>query len=553
MDKATLPLHFKPEITPIRLESLLCLGNKTPSCRSFLIEALRWLDDPSKYGTFQPAPKRPRFSKVHFDAMKGYKYAPMYGLPKGFVDAFLHVEASKEESKPYRLRPIFAPDANSGIAREDLQRLHMALRPTIRERSVGNPELVVQFDMKSCYDQFPLGENVRPFMCLLGPDGAVYALSRLAMGLRPACEVAQAALWFLLDFDRDERVTVDSYIDNIRFVGPREPTTVAIRTFLERCEKAGVQLDRYPASRNDEHICALDERQGDFLGEHYDYAKGTRCLTQKTIAKLEIVRDAVDFTKEVTLSARQFSALMGLFFWTASVLSIKLAPFFHLLRAYRNSGADASNTSFDSVETTLNSTAKRELKEWLDIALANTPVPMVPPQGDPSLVLVADASAAGYGAFAQVRGSNEWKVMSGAWPDHLKEKAQSSVFAEPECVYLACLRFVRPDDKFVRVYTDHSPLVYASAAGYAKGFHPNELLLRLQKKFPGVVFEIIHIKGEHNPSDYVSRLGGEVGENYKLGEDEKKKLTMLEAVMWEGSVKDNVLRPSADNKPSFMN
>ena len=55
------------------------------------------------------------------------------------------------------------------------------------------------------------------------------------------------------------------------------------------------------------------------------------------------------------------------------------------------------------------------------------------------------------------------------------------------------------------------------------------------------------------PSDYVSRLGGEVGENYKLGEDEKKKLTMLEAVMWEGSVKDNVLRPSADNKPSFMN
>lgn len=355
------------------LKSLQCLENKTPECRAFLLEALRWLDDPTKYGSIQQSPKRPRFSQKHFKTMVGFKYAPLYGVPKGFVDAFLRVEASKNPEKPYRLRPIFAPDANSGIPHEHLQRLHMALRPSIRERGATQPQLVVQFDMESCYDQFSLGESVRPFMCLLGPDGVVHALSRLAMGLRPACEVAQATLWFLLDFERDPCVTVDSYIDNIRFVGPREETAAAIKTFLDRCDKAGVQLDRYPKSRSVDDIVKLDERKGDFLGEHYDYQASTRCLTNKTLKKIEIVRDAIDFSKSTTLTARQFSALMGLFFWSASVLSIKLAPFFHLLRAYRESGAEASHTSFDTVTTTLTCTAQSELKKWLDIALANFP------------------------------------------------------------------------------------------------------------------------------------------------------------------------------------
>ena len=75
------------------------------------------MDDPTKYGSIQQSPKRPRFSQKHFKTMVGFKYAPLYGVPKGFVDAFLRVEASKNPEKPYRLRPIFAPDANSGIPR----------------------------------------------------------------------------------------------------------------------------------------------------------------------------------------------------------------------------------------------------------------------------------------------------------------------------------------------------------------------------------------------------------------------------------------------------
>ena len=141
--------------------------------------------------------------------------------------------------------------------------------------------------------------------------------------------------------------------------------------------------------------------------------------------------------------------------------------------------------------------------------------------------------------------------MSGAWPTHYQERAQSSVFAEPEAIYLACLRFVRPEDRFVRIFTDHSPVVFANRAGYAKGFYPNELLRRLQERFKGVRFEILHVKGEHNPADHTSRLGGDVGERYEITEDERHKLSMLEAGAWEGLVTDNVPLSAYNRKP-FM-
>lgn len=176
---------------------------------------------------------------------------------------------------------------------------------------------------------------------------------------------------------------------------------------------------------------------------------------------------------------------------------------------------------------------------------------MVGPEGEPTLTIVSDASSHGYGAFAMTRASPEWKVFSGVWPTHLLSKVGSSVFAEPEAIYLACLRFVRPEDRFVRIYTDHMPLVYACKAGYAKGYYPNELMKRLDEKFPHVRFHIQYVKGVDNPADGPSRLGGVVGGDYEVSKEEQEKLdTLLEAGVW-GAVKDNVTIP-ADKSPSFM-
>jgi len=491
--------------------------------------------------------------------MLGYKYKPLYGMPEGFVDAFVRTEPSKNPDHKHglRLRPLFAPDANEyGATREKLQDLRMPTKGEVREQGSGNPELVIQFDMESYYDQFECQESVKRKMCFLGPDGKVYALERLPMGLRPACEVAQATTWFLLDFEMGPSVKLTTCIDNIRFIGKQNEVVAAVRIFLDRCRKVGAQLDKWPTSDSEKDIIAMGERSGDFLGEHYDYDRGKRKLTNRTLDKLTMIRDWLSKygQRPVAMSARQLSVVMGMVFWTAAVLDMPLCHYFHLLRDYRKAGALASLTlDYDSVAVELTPTARKELEAWLGKAQKNEEVDLVRSAfGQPSLNLIADASGIGYCAIATTN-FTDCQILSGAWDETQKTHAKSSVWAEPEAIYLACLRFVRPEDKFVRIFTDHSPVVYAKRAGYAKGFNPNLLIERLNSTFPNTMFEIVHVKGEMNPADRYSRLGEVAGNEKRLNEGEVKQMAMLAADERGQCPKDNVSRISAYNKrPSFM-
>ena len=556
--KSLLPLHLKKHVSPIDTKKLLCLSNKTPECRVFLENALAWLEDGSRYGATTLRPKKPRFSEKHFKEMLGYKYKPLYGVPEGFVDAFVRTEPSKnpEHIHKLRLRPLFAPDANeTGATREMLQPMKMRTKGEIREQGAERPELVIQFDMESYYDQFQCGESVKRKMCFCGPDGLVYALERLPMGLRPACEVAQATTWFLLDFEMGPSVKIATCIDNIRFLGKRNEVVDAVKIFLNRCRSVGAQLDRWPKSDEAQDIVEMGEREGDFLGETYNYDKSTRRLTTRSVDKLVMIRNWFESWKDrpVQVTARQMSVVMGMFFWTAAVLAIPLCNYFHLLRDYRRAGAEASNSNnYDAAKVTLTRTAVKEMTTWLETSIKNEETPMqTPSQGEPQLNLVVDASGVGYCAIATTN-FTDCQILSGSWQPNQMAKAQSSVWAEPECIYLACLRFVRPEDRFVRVFTDHSPVVYASRAGYAKGFNPNHLLERLKKTFPKTIFEIVHVKGELNPADRFSRLGEVTGEK-KLSREELEKMSMLGAEGKGQCPKDNVSSTPAYNKrPCFM-
>ena len=299
----------------------------------------------------------------------------------------------------------------------------------------------------------------------------------------------------------------------------------------------------------------MGERCGDFLGEFYDYDAGTRKLTTRTVEKARMIQTWLGARKEgkTSVTARQISVIMGLLFWTASVLALPLCKYFHLLRDYRKAGALASVAQeYDTVAIELTPTATSELNEWLRVAIANKETAMHPELfGKPSLSLIVDASGIGYCAIATTD-FTDCQILSGSWSGDQKHLAQSSVWAEPECIYLACLRYVRQEDRFVRVFTDHSPIVYANRAGYAKGFNPNHLLERLKRTFPNTLFEIVHVKGELNPADRYSRLGDMMGEK-ELNGEELKMVAMLAAEEWGQCLKDNVSSASAYNKrPTFM-
>jgi len=563
IDKKILPVHQKSHVTVMDMERVACLDNKTPACRKFFLYAGGWCTDPTRYDSITLIPKKPRISKEHFEVMKGYKYKPLYGLPEGFVDAFMRIEQSKnpEHVHGLRLRPLFAPDANEECAtREKLQKLQMTTRGEARVQGAKEGEeakqLIIQFDMLSYYDQFGLSEAVKRKLCFLGPDGIVYALERLPMGLRPACEVAQATTWMLLDFEMGPSVKLTTCIDNIRFIGKKDEVVRAVRVFLDRCRRVGAQLDKWPASDSEADIIAMGERRGDFLGEFYDYDAGTRKLTDRSVNKVKTIKEWLSEQHEpcLVLNARQFSVVMGMLFWTASVLDLPLCRYFHLLRDYRRAAAAAATTaSYDEVVVKLTPTAIRELKAWVEAAAENKAVPMTPiQQGAPNLNLVVDASGLGHCTISTTN-FTDCQVMSGVWATKEQPNAQSSVWAEPEAIFRGCLRFVRPSDRFVRIYTDHSPVVYAAAAGYAKGFAPNLLIERLKVYFPDTVFEIVHVKGVNNPADRYSRLGGEVGGDEKmLSQDEMDKIAMLAADKWEQRHYDNVSTSAYNKRPSFM-
>eukprot|EP00744_Colponema_vietnamica_P037963 GILI01070130.1.p2 GENE.GILI01070130.1~~GILI01070130.1.p2 ORF type:complete len:104 (-),score=4.18 GILI01070130.1:23-334(-) len=73
------------------------------------------------------------------------------------------------------------------------------------------------------------------------------------------------------------------------------------------------------------------------------------------------------------------------------------------------------------------------------------------------------------------------------------------------------------------MFTAHSPVVFASKAGYAKGFAPNELLRRLKETFPLTTFDILSVQCSRPPEP----LGGELdGKEDKLDEEEREQLAM---------------------------
>jgi hypothetical protein len=102
-------------------------------------------------------------------------------------------------------------------------------------------------------------------------------------------------------------------------------------------------------------------------------------------------------------------------------------------------------------------------------------------------------------------GDRNCRTHSQPWEN--SEIPPSSVAAEPEGVWRAVCRFVRPSDRSVAVLTDHQSLVAPAAKGYGKGWYYNLLLLRLRTTWPRITFRVSHVAGTHNPADEASRGG----------------------------------------------
>ena len=489
-----------------------------PECRNFAIEGLRWLDDMRKYAPAMEqglSPDRVRmtsFMTSQINRMKETnKVGPLTpGQALGGLNGFPRTENHKE---PPRERPIMEPDTNAYLGKDTLQPMRMSTKAEVRKAGMRG-QICIQFDFAAWYDQLPLGNEVRRLFAFFSNDGELLALNAPPMGLRQACEAAQGLTWLLLDFPHGD-VAVSSCIDNVRFVGGLADVHRAARTFLKRCQLIDAQLNEValydeegnPIDIDNIVLSKFEESAGPFLGEHYDYVEKTRKNTDKCLSKLRQT-----WTDRHAWSALGYASHMGVLFYTSNVAGIKPAKYYSALRYFRDVAriveADplAWKCSDISQLKPMPLSAYEELAAWTEAVMENAPVPMcdMEHEGPPDLTIITDASKWGWGAICVTAdGAVSW--CNQPWPSDQRDQYRSSVTAEPEGLWRAVCRFVRPSDKVVHLLTDHEPLVWAAPKGYAKGWPLNLFCRRIQDSYPGKLFMAFHVIGKGNPTDGISR------------------------------------------------
>ena len=154
-----------------------------------------------------------------------------------------------------------------------------------------------------------------------------YWLVLLPMGFRLAVACAQAAMWLFLNFLRTG-VDAATCIDNVCMSGEEKATLRAAHNFLIRVESCGFTLNGFEdinytgMSEEDQlkKLLSLVEVRPEFLGELYDLKEKTRCMTAKTLGKLDLVWRALG------------PLLIGLLVYATQVLNLPTHNYFNIFK-----------------------------------------------------------------------------------------------------------------------------------------------------------------------------------------------------------------------------
>jgi hypothetical protein len=359
---------------------------------------------------------------------------------------------------------------------------------------------MLQLDFKADYTQFQLHASVRDFFCHRLPAASGKPqLVRLCVGPTGQAHmvfVAVATTRHLLAFDHHS-AAIDDHIDNVLFVGSAAAVQADARQLAERCRATGVSINEDTTD-----LGRLVTPAGDWCGLHLDFQLKTVALTTKVIEKLRLswsLRDGWTW--------RGFAAHIGLLFYSMQVLDVPVAEFFNLLRFVSNTSRDmqaAGDTLWDQPATVWKSAAA-DLDRWTALAVKNTPRP-VPEKQQPTVLILVDASAHGYGYIALDTITGKTFMHGSAWSDdfaseHGRAKLQRSTFTEPWAI-LHMMRHLVPQldaDRCLRIGTDSVTAAAIHRRGYsARSFDLNNVGAAARKEFPQLQCEYVHVPGKSN-------------------------------------------------------
>ena len=352
-------------------------------------------------------------------------------------------------------------------------------------RAVFETPCAAQFDFSAWFDQIPLEEIVARFFGIRTRLGLLLLLC-VAMGFRPACQIAQALTRSISAVPFD--IFAASCVDNAAFMGPISVVVAAAREFISRAATVGAQLKDTTIS-----ICT----EYDFLGERYDHVMKTRRLTNKTATKAAYAASVL--RTHTTLRTKQIQAIFGLLLYAANTLRISIAKFHWAMRFLSLVCSEPQETPH-----TISADVRAEMLAWAETAAENSPVPVHTPDVEPGFVIYTDASATGWGAISVSKGGNVIQI-SRPWSEEELEQynVHSSVVAEPLAIRKAVAALVPTTAKSVKIPTDHLPFVFAHKNTFGRAWSYSAAVQFLNT-FPGTMFDVDFVEGSENPADVLS-------------------------------------------------
>jgi hypothetical protein len=380
-------------------------------------------------------------------------------------------------------------------------------RPKLLPDSVHHGKFAICMDFAAWFDQFPLSEAEKPFHGFQH-EGQWYRLCRLPMGQRQSVDVAHTATELIMAFALPAGVRTDVYIDNVRFLGDDpEAVKAAARQFVQRARTVRATINEVSAEDDVEaKLAELLHQRGEFLGVEFDYVSKRVRVGAKAAAKLSLMRSV--FREADTVTHRHFMSIFGLLFYA---LQVTRAPAYHRYYALREYSDVARRLQADPglLEAQYRCPPARYsiIMEWVDEVDRNAwwGVRLRHDPTQPRFALVTDASGWGWGAILLDTVNLDVLHAAQRWHHDWSGRRKSS-WSEAEGIARALGHFFPTGtSESITILSDSSAAVGAYNKGRSSQYAMNRAVTAARQACPNAAATAVHIPGERNPADPLSR------------------------------------------------
>ena len=421
------------------------------------------------------------------------------------VNVFPVEERAKQRERVIKHTKSF----NERYGRETLLKLKL-LRAKDLVGTVHEGKYCVTLDFSSWFDQHEIEEKARPWFCFFA-HGKWYRLTRLPMGMRQAVDIADTATRIIASFPVAKGVRVDTYVDNLRFLGDCLDDVIAAAVeFVMRAHSVGATINEIDPclgqkkSQVEEAIRKLVATSGEFLGIHFGYINKVVKVGSKAIAKLVALKEVFD----AGCTHRNFLAIFGILFFALQATGAHASHRYYALREYSET-ARLLQRDPGRLESAWKCSPSRldQIVKWIDDVLANKPVLVARKVTAPNAVyvIIVDASRWGWGALLLDQRTGAIRTWNEPWKEGWIG-ARVSAWSEPEGAKCAILHFFPNGTReSIAVLSDSSTAVGAFSKGRSMKYSVNRAVAEFEAAFQFWNVRWYHVSGTLNLADPLSR------------------------------------------------